>query len=70
MVWGVLDMLKAQLFHANALDKLPKVHEQLNEFLSRLDDDAIVEMAATEFGPSAGHEFFSYTVLLIYKSNA
>ncbi|GEM_PF-2113279 len=61
-------MLKAQLFHANALDKLPKVHEQINQLLSRLDDDAIVDVCATEFGPAGTHEFYSYTTLIIYKS--
>ena len=63
-------MLKAQIFHANALDKLPKLHEQINELLGHLDDDAIVDLATTEFGPAGSHEFYSYTVLLIYKSKA
>lgn len=61
-------MLKAQLFHANALDKLARIHEQINSFLRELGDDAIVSVTATEFGPAGTHEFYSYTVLIIYKT--
>ena len=61
-------MLKAQIFHANALDKLPKIHEQLNSFLGQLGDDAVVSVNTTEFGPAGTHEFYSYTVLVIYRS--
>ena len=61
-------MLKAQIFHANAVDKLPKIHEQINNLLSQLDDDAVVSVNATEFGPAGVHEFYSYTVLVIYKA--
>ena len=63
-------MLKAQLFHANALDKLSKVQEQMNELFARLDDDAVVDVTATEFGPAGSHEFYSYTVLVTYKLKA
>ena len=61
-------MLKAQIFHGNALDKLPKVHDQLNTLLGELDEDAIVSVSTTEFGPAGVHDFYSYTVLVIYKS--
>jgi len=61
-------LLKAQIFHANAVDKLPKIHEQINNLLSQLDDDAVVSVNATEFGPAGVHEFYSYTVLVIYKA--
>lgn len=61
-------MLKAQIFHANALDKLPKIHEQLNSFLAQLDEDGIVSVNTTEFGPAGTHEFYSYTVLVVYKT--
>lgn len=61
-------MLKAQVFHANSLEKLPKIHEQMNGFLAELDDDAIVTVNTTEFGPAATHEFYSYTVLVIYRT--
>lgn len=61
-------MLKAQIFHANALDKLPKIHEQLNSLLSQLDDDSVISVSTTEFGPAGTHEFYSYTVLVLYKS--
>jgi hypothetical protein len=61
-------MLKAQIFHANALDKLPKIHEQMNSYLAALDDDAIVSVNTTEFGPAGVHDFYSYTVLVLYRS--
>jgi len=61
-------LLKAQMFHANALDKIPKLHEQLNSFLGELGEGAIVSVNTTEFGPAGIHEFYSYTVLVIYKS--
>ena len=62
-------MLKAQIFHANAVDKLPKIHEQINNLISQLDDDAIVSINTTEFGPAGVHDFYSYTVLIVYKTN-
>ena len=62
-------MLKAQMFHANALDKLPKVLEQLNSLLGRLGDDAIVSINTTEFGPAGVHDFYSYTVLVTYRED-
>jgi len=61
-------MLKAQIFHANALDKLPKTQEQINQLLSHLDEGALVSVNATEFGPAGSHDFYSYTVLMIYRS--
>ena len=61
-------MLKAQFFHANALDKMTKVHEQLNSFLSKQQDDAIVSVNTTELGYSGIQQFYSYTVLVIYKT--
>ncbi len=60
-------MLKSQFFHANALDKISKVQDQVNTFLSGLSDDAIVTVNTTEFGPAGNHDFYSYTVLVIYK---
>ena len=62
-------MLKSQFFHANALDKLPKVHEQLTNFLSHLSEDSIVSVNTTEFGPAGVHDFYSYTLLVVYKEN-
>jgi hypothetical protein len=62
-------LLKAQIFHANAVDKLPKIHEQINNLISQLDDDAIVSINTTEFGPAGVHDFYSYTVLIVYKTN-
>ena len=62
-------MLKAQIFHANAIDKLPKIHEQINSFVAQLADDAIVSINTTEFGPAGVHDFYSYTVLIVYKNH-
>jgi hypothetical protein len=63
-------LLKCQVFHANALDKLTKVQEQINAFLSQHEDDAVVSVNATEFGPAGVHDFYSYTVLIMYKQAA
>lgn len=62
-------MLKAQIFHANAIDKMPKVLEQMNAFLARIGEDAVVNVNTSEVGPAGSSEFYSYTVLLIYKDN-
>ena len=61
-------MLKAQVFHANALDKMTKVHDQMNSFLAGLEDDAIVSVNATELGYSGIQQFYSYTILVVYKT--
>jgi hypothetical protein len=61
-------LLKAHIFHVNAVDKLPKIHDQLNTFVGQLDEDAIVSVNTTEFGPAGTHEFYSYTVMIIYKA--
>lgn len=63
-------MIKARYFHANALDKLPKIFEQFNTFLSELDDDAVVTVNCTEFGTQGAHEQYSYTVCVVYKEKA
>ncbi|MCL6520456.1 MAG: hypothetical protein K6T99_11565 [Armatimonadetes bacterium] len=62
-------MLKAQIFHANSVDKLPKIHEQINSFVAQLAEDAIVSINTTEFGPAGVHDFYSYTVLIVYKNH-
>ncbi|MHB1000649.1 MAG: hypothetical protein ACYC27_15520 [Armatimonadota bacterium] len=61
-------MLKSQIFHANAVDKLPKVREQMDNFLSVLEDDAVVSVTTTEIGSPSKDASYSYTVLVIYKS--
>lgn len=61
------EVLKAQYFHANAPDKLPRVLEMLDNLLSTLDEDAIVGMNCTEVGQS-NQQSYSYTVMLIYKT--
>ncbi|MBP6965711.1 MAG: hypothetical protein KBC96_15055 [Armatimonadetes bacterium] len=61
-------MLKAQIFHANALDKLPKVQEQITQLLGHIGEGALVSVNATEFGPAGTHDFYSYTVLVIYRA--
>jgi hypothetical protein len=59
-------MLKAQFFHVNSQDKIPKLQEMLSQFFGKLDREAIVTVKTTEFGPSGGNEFYSYTVLVLY----
>lgn len=61
-------MLKAQIFHAIAVDKIPKVHGQLNDFLATIGDDDIVSVNTSEVSFSGVQSFYSYTVLLVYKS--
>lgn len=61
-------MLKAQIFHANAVDKLPKIHEQLNNHLAQLEKEDIVSIHTTELGYSGIQQFYSYTVLVVYKA--
>ena len=61
-------MLKAQIFHANAPDKMAKVHGQINDFLATIGDDDIVSVNPTEVSFSGVQAFYSYTVLLVYKS--
>ena len=61
-------MLKAQFFHANAIDKMSKVDEQLNSFLSKIAEDSIVSVNTTELGYSGIQQFYSYTVLVVYKT--
>jgi hypothetical protein len=63
-------MLKSHFFHANSQDKIPKLHDQLNQFFNKLDEDAIVSVNTTEFGPAGSHDFYSYTVLVVYKEQA
>lgn len=63
-------MLKAQYFHANAIDKLPKVHEQMNNFLGKQQDDAIISVNTTEISFAGIQSFYSYTVLVVYKASA
>ena len=61
-------MLKAQFFHANAIDKMSKVDEQMNAFLGKIDQDSVVSVNTTELGYAGIQQFYSYTVLVIYKA--
>ena len=61
-------LLKAQIFHANAVDKLPKIHEQLNNLLAHLEKDDIVSINTTEISFSGMQAFYSYTLLLVYQA--
>ncbi len=63
-------MLKAQIFHANAVEKLPKIHEQLNDLLGRLGDDDVVSVNTSEVSFSGMQSFYSYTVLVVYKQGS
>ena len=55
-------MLKAQFFHANAIDKMSKVDEQMNAFLGKIDQDSVVSVNTTELGYAGIQQFYSYTV--------
>lgn len=59
--------MHAQFFHINSQEKLPKLHDQLNGFLSRLGDDAVVSVNTTEVWPSGSGDAYSYTVLVVYR---
>ena len=61
-------MVKAQIFHSNAVEKLPKIHEQLNALLNPLDKDDIVSINTTEVSFSGIQSFYSYTVLVLYQA--
>ena len=61
-------MLKTQIFHANSVDKLPKIHEQLNNLLNPLDKDDIVSVNTTEVSFSGIQSFYSYTLLVVYQA--
>lgn len=49
------------------MEKLPKIHEQLNDLLSRLGDDDVVSVNTSEVSFSGMQSFYSYTVLVVYK---
>lgn len=61
-------MLSAKFFHANAVDKMPKVTEQMNTFLSELAKEDIISVNTTEIGSPSKDAAYSYTVLIIYNS--
>ena len=48
-------LLKAQIFHANSVEKLPKIHEQFNNLLAHLEKDDIVSVNTTEISLSLIH---------------
>lgn len=60
-------MLKAKIFHANALEKQSKILDQMNQYLSELDDDSIVSVNTTEYGLAGMISQYSYTILVIHK---
>ena len=59
-------MLKVQIFHANAVDKLTRVTEQMNGLVGNLEKDDIVYINTTEIA-SPQHQFYSFTVMVTYK---
>jgi hypothetical protein len=63
-------LLKAQIFHANSVEKLPKIHEQMNNLLANLEKDDIVSVNTTEISFSGIQAFYSYTLLVVYRANA
>lgn len=61
-------MVAAKFFHANAIDKMPKITEQLNNFLSEMAREDIISINTTEIGSPSKDAAYSYTVLIIYNS--
>jgi hypothetical protein len=59
-------MLKTQIFHANAVDKLPKIHEQMNNLCSKLEKEDIVSVNTTEVSFSGVQAFYSFTIVVIH----
>ncbi len=60
-------MLKVRIFHGNAVEKLPRITEQMNEFMSEFDKEDIVSVNTTEIGSPDKDAGYSYTVLVLYK---
>ena len=60
-------MLKSHLFHINSQEKYSRLQDQINNFLGQLKDDAVVSINTTEFGPAGTFDFYSYTMLVVYK---
>ncbi len=60
-------MLKTSIFHANAVDKIPKIHEQMNNLVSKLQKEDIVSVNTTEVSFSGVQAFYSYTVMVIHE---
>lgn len=60
-------MLKAQIYHANTVDKLPKIHEQINGLIANLEKDDIVSVNTTEIA-APQQQFYSYTLLVMYQA--
>lgn len=62
--------MRSHFFHINSLEKLPRLHDQLNTFLGSLDDDAVVTVNTTEVWPSGSGDAYSYTVLVVYREKS
>jgi hypothetical protein len=64
-------MLRSQIFHVNAVDKLPKMREMMEDFLHGLGEDVEIEsVSTTEVGPAGTYDFYSYTVLIVYRTKS
>lgn len=60
-------MLKTLIFHANSVDKLPKVHEQMNNWGANLNKEDVVSINTTEVSvPSS--QFYSFTIVVTYQA--
>jgi hypothetical protein len=64
---GGQTLLKVQIFHANAVDKLTRVNEQMTGLVANLEKDDIVSINTTEIA-SPQHQFYSYTVMVTYNA--
>ena len=60
-------MLKAKMFHANSQEKQAKILDQMNTYISELDDGAILSINTTEYGLAGVVSQYSYTILLVHK---
>ena len=61
-------MVKAQILHANTVEKLPRIHEQMNDLLRPLDKEDVISINTTEVSFSGVQSFYSYTVLVVYQA--
>jgi len=60
-------LLKTLIFHANSVDKLPKVHEQMNNWGANLNKEDVVSINTTEVSvPSS--QFYSFTIVVTYQA--
>jgi hypothetical protein len=64
---GGKTVLKTQIYHANSMDKLPRIQEQMNGLVCKLEKDDIVSINTTEISVPLS-QFYSYTVMVTYNA--